>query len=131
MQRLQTRTDLVLFAQENCRSYSCERAFLTVKVVVLGGFDPIPPGTAPGWIVLVTSIHKRKWILAVIPDDIKHCYCVKWLDKIPWANWNGSSRTTYRDMELPGGWKYTIRDGDIPFQAFNAHLNALREADDE
>lgn len=109
---------MIQFAQANCKSYACERAFYAGRVIVLGGFDPIPPGTAPGWILTVTSVNQNVWILAVITDDVGHCYHVRQLDRIPWTNWAGSLRA------MPN--RHSIRDGDIPLQANNACLNAIQ-----
>jgi len=102
---IKIRTDLILFAQAHCESRACERAFTTGKVVVLGGFSSIPPSTNPGWILLVTSIHKRTWIIGVEADDIQHRYHVRELDKIPWAKWAGGWASTLLRPSLLNGDK--------------------------
>ena len=115
MQRLRTRTELIQFAEARCGSYACRRAFLTGKVMVFGGFSTIPPGTDPGWILRVKSRHGRAWLLAVVTDDIKHCYCVREIEKIPWAKWTGCAGR---------GQGYSIYDGDMPVQAARAYKEA-------
>lgn len=110
MEHLRTRTELIVYARDHCGSRACERAFLTGKVTVLGGFTAIPPGTAPGWILCITSRHGRAWILAVVTDDIQHTYHVRRLDIIPWAQWSGTKYAAPRE---------SIYSGDYPMQAAN------------
>lgn len=110
-----------MFAQAFCESNACERAFLTGKVVVLGGFSSIPPSTNPGWILLVTSIHHRTWIIGVETNDIKHRYQVRTLDKIPWAKWVGGAIALFRNSSL--------RYGDCPQVAILARRLAQEKVD--
>lgn len=114
---IRTRTDLILFAQAHCESNACKRAFTTGKVVVLGGFSSIPPSTNPGWILFITSIHGRTWIIGVVTDDIKHCYHVRILYRIPWEKWVGSFAPKY-------GLRDWLRDGDNPSAAAYARRQA-------
>lgn len=120
---IHTRTDLILFAQAHCELSACTRAFLTGKVMVLGGFSSIPPSTNPGWIFLVTSIHKRTWIISVEADDIQHRYHVRILDKIPWAKWLG--KPPYAICKS----QWSLRNGDIPHPASWARRLAQEKAD--
>lgn len=119
---IQSRTDLILYAQTNCESNACKRAFTTGTVVVLGGFSTIPPSTNPGWVLLVTSKHCRTWIIGVEGDDARHCYHVRSLDRIPWEKWVGGSSLTFRGKPL-----YWLSAGDKPRVAAAAHRGALRE----
>ena len=108
MIHLRTRTELIQFARDNCTSSACKRAFLTGTVTVFGGFDPLPPGTVPGWILCVRSIHGRAWYLAVLADDVRHCFRVREQEpNVPWEHWKGS----LDDQE------FTMKSGDIPVQA--------------
>lgn len=117
MERIRTRTELVLFARDHCGSYACKRAFLTGNVTVLGGFQVIPPGTDPGWVLCVKSRHGRTWLLAITTDDIKHCYHIRQIQKIPWSQWGG-------DFHAPPG--QSIYSGDMPMQASAAAGEATR-----
>lgn len=117
MERIRTRTELILFARDHCGSYACERAFLTGKVTVFGGFQVIPPGTDSGWILCVESRHRRMWILAVQTNNIKHCYYVREIQKIPWIQWVGNVHHAPRQ---------SIYGGDMPIQASSARRTAQR-----
>jgi len=109
------RSDLVLYAREHCGSRTCSNAIMDGKVVVLGGFSRIPPGTTPGWVLTVTSTRGKIWVLAVIPDQIRHCYRVYVLRKIPWRYWVGDQAS------------HPIYISDVSALASQARMNAIAE----
>jgi hypothetical protein len=90
--KIRCRADLVAVARDGVKSRACRRALSTRAAVVLGGFSSIPPYDAAGWILTVVSKHARMWIVAVIPDDVKHNYRVVEIDKVPWLNWVGGNK---------------------------------------
>jgi len=100
-------------------SRACERSFITGEVVVLGGFSKIPPSTQPGWIILVKSVNKTVWVVAVSVDEAQHRYRVGLLDRIPWEHWIGDRADG------------TIYRGDIPRLAVTARDRAKRSTTDE
>lgn len=59
------------------------------RATVLGGFNPVED--FPGWIVSITSMRGREWIMAVECDEKNYKYVVKHLSVVPWANWKGRS----------------------------------------
>ena len=108
MQRIKTRTQLINFICENIPQSAIVRACHNGTVQVLGGFDIVPPGTKPGWIVAVTSVHGRTWLVAVTPDDHRHVFKVGIVESIPWPYYVGKSG------------RNSIYDGDNPDQACRA-----------
>jgi hypothetical protein len=96
MVKIQTRGQLVQWLSYNLRFIgrrSLARALDEGIVRVLGGFSPIPPGTLPGWIISVTSVHGKRWHVAVLAHG--NSYGVRLLDRIPWANWTGGKTELY------------------------------------
>lgn len=89
MHHFSRRSQIVEYAEAHVPSRACARAFTTGSVEFLGGFYSIPPGDRPGWILRVTSCHKRIWYLAVAVDEIKHGYAVYFLEghRVPWRQW--------------------------------------------
>lgn len=107
MQRIETRTQLINFICENISQNAIVRACYRGTVRVLGGFSRVPPSTAPGWIVAVTSIHDRTWLVAVTTDDHRHIFHAWVTNAIPWRYYVG---------RMDRG-EYSIYDGDDPQQA--------------
>jgi len=64
------------------------------KVELLGGFSSISPGNDPGWIVRVTSVHNKRWSVAVIPrrDEVG----IRLVDTVPWCLWVGGKTPLYQ-----------------------------------
>ncbi len=110
MQRIETRTDLIQFICESIPQHVIARACHTGTVQVLGGFDSIPPSGQPGWIVSVTSIHGRTWLVTVIANDHRHIFQAGTTESIPWESYMCPSR----HQQLEG---YSIYFGDNPDQA--------------
>ena len=84
MINFRNKTDIICWLEKYCPRKSIVRSLNNAEL--LGGFDPIPPTTRPGWIVRVTSIfdEKKKWIVAIIPrKDIPTCE-IRILSKVPW-----------------------------------------------
>jgi len=107
MERIETRTELINFICEDISQNAIVRACHNGTVQVLGGFSIIPPGTAPGWIVAITSVHGRTWLVAVTSDDHRHIFHTWITNRTPWKNYVG---------RVNRGW-YSIYDGDDPVQA--------------
>lgn len=112
MQHITTRTELINFICENISQSAIVRACYRSKesVKVLGGFSNISPGTSPGWLVVVTSVHGRMWLVAVTSDDHKHVFRTWIAESIPWENYVGQRNRG----------EYNIFDGDNPNQAWLA-----------
>jgi hypothetical protein len=102
--RITTRTQLIEIAREIVPSRQIKRALQEGKVVVLGGFNPIPRTQRPGWVIVARSRHGRSWLVAVIPDDLRHEYRYGVFDKISAADWVGKVGQA--------GW--SPYDGDCP-----------------
>jgi len=108
--RIRTRSELILYIAEHAPSGACRRAVTEGKVVVLGGFAKIWPMDQDGWIVRVTSVHNKNWMVAVTIHPTNHRYYIFEIGKIPWANWVGNKFGPTDD----------IQNGDIPLGAGNA-----------
>jgi hypothetical protein len=98
MVKIQTREQLLQYVIAALARYSrrsVARAMYdgTGIVRVLGGFRPMPPSAAPGWIVSVTSAHGKTWRIAVVIKN--NGYGLRMLDKIPWENWTDGNTELY------------------------------------
>lgn len=120
MQRIETRVQLIDFICENISRSAIKRACHHSKgsVRVMGGFSRIPPLSKPGWIVVITSVHGRTWIVAVIPDDHRHVFFTRIIESIPWQYYICPSRHDQDTVE------YSIYHGDNPDQARLAWIKA-------
>jgi|GEM_PF-2409447 len=103
--RIRHRSELIRYAYEHVRSRACQNAFYGGTVVVLGGFDQIPPSTSPGWILRVESKYQT-WLVAVSVDETTHEYLVWHPPRVSWQYWSGRL-----------GRELNIYDGDCPDQA--------------
>ena len=112
MQRIDTRTELINFICENISQYAVVRACHSSEgsVQVMGGFSQVRPLSASGWVVSITSVHGRTWIIAVTTDDHRHVFKVGIIESIPWRFYIG------RDDQA----EYSIYNGDNPKQACRA-----------
>ena len=119
MERIETRTQLINYIRDHVSQSAIARACHTGTVQVLGGFSCIPPGTRPGFIVSITSIHERTWLIAVTSDDHKHIFHVWIVESVPWRYYIGKP---YKE-------KYSIYDGDNPAGSFIARGNDMEEDD--
>jgi hypothetical protein len=118
--RLRDRADLIALIERQAPSPACKRACLTGKVEVLGGFEEIPPSTCPGWIVRITTKRGSVFQVAVIPDDVKHTYRVRFIGEVPWHLWTGLAH-------FPGVKDYSIYVGDHPADYTFKRMVALQE----
>lgn len=111
-----TRNDVILYAQARAPSRACRRAFEN-KVELLGGFEPLHPlGYLPGWLLRVTSIHGRMWLIAVTISAVcPNNPLVDELDCIPWERWTGHTD------RIP----VTIYDGDNPWDYARRRKEAI------
>lgn len=90
MTHFQTEKDVINWLIDNCPRPAIERALTDGRVEYLGGFNPIPPSTLPGWIVKITSVYDKQWIVAILADSIKHRYEIRIIKTVPWKNWMGT-----------------------------------------
>lgn len=90
MIHFQTENDIIDWLIDNCPRPAIARALDHGKVEYLGGFNLIPPSTLPGWILKVTSVHGKQWIIAVLANDTKHVYEIRIIKSVPWKNWIGT-----------------------------------------
>jgi hypothetical protein len=115
--RLRDRADLVaLVAHDLTLPPAARRACLTGTVEVMGGFEELS-GPDSGWILHCTAKHGTNFIIAVIPDAIRHVYRCILRDRVPWEMWAG------RPLAGAG---YSIYHGDHP-AAYNARRDAERQ----
>ena len=116
---------MIAYICDHAPQSAISRACTTGTVQVLGGFSKVPPGTRPGFIVSITSVHERTWFVAVTTDDHKHIFHVWVVESIPWEYFVGDLHNK----------EYSIYDGDDPFQASFARTKAgwtqTRENDDD
>ena len=87
MVHFQTKNHLLMWLEKNCPRKSIVRALRDETVEHLGGFSKIPPTSHPGWIVRVTSIHDKEFIVAVIAYQSR--YGIRVLSEVPWRYWCG------------------------------------------
>jgi hypothetical protein len=85
-----SKNDIIQWLERYCPRKAIVRSLLQNGAELLGGFNPVPPTTRPGWIVRVTSRHGRKWIVAIIPCEGTPDYEIRILKKVPWGNWIGN-----------------------------------------
>lgn len=106
MIHFQSKDQIIDWLMDNCPRPAIARALDYGKVEFLGGFKPIPPSALPGWILKVTSIYGRKWIIAILANDIKHIYEIRIMKTVPWKNWVGIDRLfnhkNFRDTLFSG-----------------------------
>ncbi len=92
-----------MWLEKNCSRKSIVRALRDGTVEHLGGFSRVPPTSHPGWIVRVTSVHDREFIVAVIAYQSR--YGIRVLGEVPWLNWAGT----------PGEVQPGLMNGDNPW----------------
>ncbi len=102
-ERFRTRTELIEYILEHAPMSVIKRAIDLGTTRVCGGFSVLPPHTAPGWVVEVTSHHGKTWSVAVKVNQFTHSYSVVVLDYTPWKFWDGDP-----DRGHP------VYDGDYP-----------------
>lgn len=103
MIHFQNKNHILLWLENNCPRKAICRALREGEVEFMGGFNPIPPTSSPGWITRVTSVHGRIWYVAVIAYQNR--YGIRILRDIPWRNWVGSGE---------GGAPMNLMNGDFP-----------------
>ena len=89
MQHIETRTQLIEHIMDYAPVGGISRACHEGEVNVLGGFRVIPPGTRPGWIVVVTSRFEQVWIVAVQPNEDTRKFEVREIKRVPWESYVG------------------------------------------
>jgi len=113
MAYIETRTQLIEFITDHAPGTAIRRACFEGVVQVLGGFSRIPGehSSPQGWIVSVTSVHEKTWLVAVVEGHFD-IYIVRVIKDIPWAHYVGQLG------------RNSIYDGDNPEQALRAKENA-------
>lgn len=98
MQYIRNRNELIEWLEENIPIKAIVRALLEGEHEVLGAFREIPPGNEPGWIVKITSAHRKVWYVVIQGDRVKHRYTLRCIDSPPWQYWVGdqSDNPMYR-----------------------------------
>jgi hypothetical protein len=97
------RSELIELIQRQAPSSVIRRACLTDQVEVLGGFHHAL-GDVPGWIVRVTSVSDREYLVAVVCQN--HAFDVLEIDRVPWCEWAGA--------EVPYPEQSSLTNGDHP-----------------
>lgn len=123
MSRMLHREDLVQYAKDHAPSRACRRAFFEGRTEVLGGFhaSPVAPlYNGDRWILRITSVRGRVWLLAVRPPaSMQDGYSVYEIDRVPWKEWAG------KPQDVPGA---NTVSGDYPVGSW---LNKQRKDGDE
>jgi len=93
MQHFRDRNDLVSWLEMRPLRKAIARAMQEGTVEVIGAFSLIPPSYPGGWIVRITSIYKRTWIIAISPlmTGGKNPYWVRIIPEVPWKFWYGGN----------------------------------------
>ena len=79
-----------MWLEKNCSRKAITRILESEgEIELLGGFNPIPPTSHPGWIVQMTSVHGKLWYVAVIAYQNR--YGIRILKEVPRKNWVGKS----------------------------------------
>lgn len=86
---IHTRAELIDWIRKNVNDRVLTNAIETGSVEVLGGFDPLPTSTNPGWMVKVKSPFGRTHLIA-IGFDLNR-FQLYWFraPNIPWDKWAG------------------------------------------
>lgn len=86
---IHTRSGLIDWIKQNVNDRVLMNAIDRGSVEVLGGFDPLPTSTNPGWIVRVKSIFGQAYLIAVAWDVVN--FRLYWFraPNIPWGQWVG------------------------------------------
>lgn len=99
------RTGLIDLVARKTDLPAVRRACLTGRVEVLGGFSEVCFQGDPCWIIKITAKHGTEYLVAVVPYDNLHDYCVGIIDEIPWHTWVGTRISRER---------YSVYAGDHP-----------------
>ncbi|KKM80084.1 hypothetical protein LCGC14_1343430 [marine sediment metagenome] len=89
MVHFQTRDHIIAWLEKHCPRKSIVRAINEGTTELLGGFSQIPPSNRSGWIVRVTSVPGRVWLVAVSPNKSQTDYEIRIPKEVPWAKWSG------------------------------------------
>jgi len=116
MPKILDRADLVSLVASKAPLPAIRRACIIGQVELLGGFQPLPPISSPGWILTVRTKSGREHHVAVVPDNLTHDYHVQLIEYVPWEKWIGSNLV---DQD------YNIRFGDFPLTYFKLKEEAL------
>lgn len=105
MVHFQTRDHIIAWLERHCPRKAIVRAIDEGKIELLGGFSQIPPSNHHGWIVRVTSIHKRVWLVAIIPNKRQTDYEIRIPKEVPWKYWCGDF-FTHKIFQGDKPWLY-------------------------
>lgn len=103
MRPIRRRQDVLDIAALNAPSRACAAAMESslCQTLLLGSFTAVEG--FPGWIVKVTSLYKKTWLIAVLVNEVDRTTPIRYIEEVPWATWAGDS-----------AGKNQLRDGDIP-----------------
>lgn len=87
--QIRTRNDLIYWLMNHAPRRAIARAMEEGKIEVCGGFSRIPcTPCRDGWIIRITSIFNKTWIIAVKPQ-LWEGYRAYIIPKIPWEYYIG------------------------------------------
>lgn len=89
MVHFQTRDHIIAWLEKHCPRKSIVRAINEGTTELLGGFSQIPPSNRSGWIIRVTSVPGRVWLVAVSPNKSQTDYEIRLPKEVPWKFWCG------------------------------------------
>lgn len=86
---LHTRSELIGWIKKNVQDRVLSNAIEQGNVEVLGGFEPLPTSTNPGWIVRVNSPFGATHLIAVAWDVAR--FRLYWFraPRVRWSDWAG------------------------------------------
>lgn len=113
MKPINTKHDLIELAARNAPTKACAVVIGKDGATVLGGFTAAEG--YPGWIVRVTSLTGREWLIGVWVDEPARKYRVTYPDQVPWAAWLGT-----------GNGRRPLIDGDVSIEASFKRMQARR-----
>ena len=106
---IRNRNDLIEWLDNNAPQRAIARALQEGQVENLGAFEQVSPGSGPGWIVKVTSVHNKVWFVAIYHRQKFRCF-VRDLEPC-WKNWIGEfAKNKLYQGDKPLEYK-RLRDG--------------------
>lgn len=123
MDHIRYRSELISLVAKKTVVPAVRRACTLGAVEVYGCFSAVTPSGKPGWILKVTTQHGGSYLVAVVPDEIRHDVNVLVLSKVPWQTWvghanpdplmSGDHPETYYTNRLHARGEHTLDEIDI------------------
>lgn len=103
MEMFHNKQHLIQWLQDNLTDHVLQSLIQHGELELLGGFDPLPGSSNPGWIVALTSYRTGKTYYICIGID-KDTGQPRWwrTEKVKWQNWDGDKS------------KNSLYCGDVP-----------------